>query len=273
MSKIMNMFRIWAIVLLFSAISLATPVLAAESCVAADCNSLGYKQTLSECSGKEMIKCPFDLSKVNCNAGASTCGDRFYGTSTCPDNATCTSCVEGAKTFQKSISCNQDYAFNSVSWTCKDDRCPVGYKRSARDCGTSGTKGWTLSSYPQSSPAGNPCYACMANSCSSYDYPYTTCASSSCTACYPGDGTPRYKCGASQMYINSRCVYQVAKNGYWQWSGPSACCSYPTGKGYDDNCYSYLQNLSINQYPHSAAKLSCGSFVQSGNNIYYDYGN
>ncbi|MBQ8660808.1 MAG: hypothetical protein IJ482_00585, partial [Alphaproteobacteria bacterium] len=39
----------------------------AQSCATApSCAALGYSQTASECSGKAMVKCPFDSAKVFC---------------------------------------------------------------------------------------------------------------------------------------------------------------------------------------------------------------
>ena len=36
------------------------------SCVPANCNTLGYTKSAADCDGSDMIKCPFDTSKVWC---------------------------------------------------------------------------------------------------------------------------------------------------------------------------------------------------------------
>ena len=46
---------------------------AQAACVPADCNAMGYTKSASDCDGADMIKCPFDTSKVWCAAtGGST---------------------------------------------------------------------------------------------------------------------------------------------------------------------------------------------------------
>ncbi len=39
---------------------------AQATCVPADCNAMGYTKSASDCEGADMIKCPFDTSKVWC---------------------------------------------------------------------------------------------------------------------------------------------------------------------------------------------------------------
>ncbi len=92
---------------------------------------------------------------------SDTCGDKFYGITQCPANATCKNCEIGGITYQKTITCNENYVFDVNEWSCKSDLCPEGYARTAADCGSSGAQGWELSSYSsQTTPAGNKCYAC-----------------------------------------------------------------------------------------------------------------
>ena len=60
--------------------------LAQTSCVTPpSCSEMGYTQTLTECQGKEIVHCPFDLSAVFC-AG---CDFTDYPLTECPSNATC----------------------------------------------------------------------------------------------------------------------------------------------------------------------------------------
>lgn len=250
MSKIMNLFRIWVIALLFSTLSLMPKAQAAESCVAADCDSLGYTQTLSECSGKQTLRCPFNTAKAYCNANANNCGEKFYGLSTCPCNATCVSCLNGGNTYQKSISCNQDYAFDSTNWNCKDDRCPAGSTRDAANCGKSGSKGWTLNSYPlPSSTTVTPCYACRAKSCLMDVYPYTSCDNNSCLECYPGDNSPRYQCTGGDVYYANKCMCLLVASGKWTSNCNHAKCYY-NGRngGYPCN---QMVGKSVIEYPVS----------------------
>ncbi len=42
------------------------------SCVPANCNTLGYTKSASDCDGSDMIKCPFDTDKVWCMEGEKT---------------------------------------------------------------------------------------------------------------------------------------------------------------------------------------------------------
>jgi len=60
--------------------------LAQTSCVTPPtCAEMGYTQTESECAGKEIVRCPFDLSVVFCPA----CDFSEYPLTECPANATC----------------------------------------------------------------------------------------------------------------------------------------------------------------------------------------
>lgn len=146
-----------ALELVFSAGFL--PANAMSSCITNDCAALGYTITdTSKCTGN-IIRCPYDKSKAYCVS--DTCGDKFYGITQCPANATCKNCEIGGITYQKTITCNENYVFDVNEWSCKSDLCPEGYARTAADCGSSGAQGWELSSYSsQTTPAGNKCYAC-----------------------------------------------------------------------------------------------------------------
>ena len=55
------------------------------TCTAAPtCESLGYTQTTSECSGKKIITCPFDQTKIFCGDSAMVGEIRMWPTSTPP---------------------------------------------------------------------------------------------------------------------------------------------------------------------------------------------
>lgn len=74
-----------ALELVFSAGFL--PANAMSSCITNDCAALGYTITdTSKCTGN-IIRCPYDKSKAYCVS--DTCGDKFYGITQCPANATC----------------------------------------------------------------------------------------------------------------------------------------------------------------------------------------
>ncbi len=70
----MNKFLLMAIAFLFSYTAQAAEV---TCTVTPSCESLGYKQTSSQCSGA-YIACPLDASKVACMSGTPQVGDLKY---------------------------------------------------------------------------------------------------------------------------------------------------------------------------------------------------
>ena len=98
----------WSYPFLFSAaVLLVTAAEAsAQTCTEAPgCAELGYTQTASECSGKAMVKCPFDSAKVFCGVSKSCdelgytmttaqCSGRKYVT--CPYDTSKVVCDTGA---------------------------------------------------------------------------------------------------------------------------------------------------------------------------------
>ena len=49
--------------------------ISAQTCTAApSCADMGYTKTVSDCSGKNTLKCPFDLTKVSCEDEDSSSG-------------------------------------------------------------------------------------------------------------------------------------------------------------------------------------------------------
>ena len=250
---------------------LAVPQTAtAAECQPADCAAMGYsKETAENC--KTYLTCPFDSSYKACIAynETDTCGDKFYGVDTCPQNAVCEKCQIGNRTFIKTITC-QNSVFIPESWNCVKDTCPEGYAFKVADCGKTGNQGWTLGTSTTPSTAGNTCSRCVAKTCSTTEYPYTQCTNLQCGVCYPGDGTPRYRCGDTTVYYSNRCLFVLVKNGVWQSDFPSICCEYK-GSNFNGSCY-LLEGKPISSYPVSNVKISCGSLVQKDSaNIYYDY--
>ena len=66
----------------FSAMLLNIQNVQAQTCVTPpSCYSLGYTKTVSQCSGKAMLKCPLDTSMVFCDNSSSSSGGT---TTSCP---------------------------------------------------------------------------------------------------------------------------------------------------------------------------------------------
>ena len=62
----------------FSAMLLNIQNVQAQTCVTPpSCYSLGYTKTVSQCSGKAMLKCPLDTSMVFCDNSSSSSGGIF----------------------------------------------------------------------------------------------------------------------------------------------------------------------------------------------------
>ncbi len=59
-------------------ILMASTSLAQDSCIVRpSCADMGYTKTVSDCSGKTTLKCPFDLTKVSCEDGDSSSGGEW----------------------------------------------------------------------------------------------------------------------------------------------------------------------------------------------------
>ena len=56
------------------------------SCVPANCNTLGYTKSASDCDGSDMIKCPFDTDKVWCMDVEPKTGMILYSDGTVSEN-------------------------------------------------------------------------------------------------------------------------------------------------------------------------------------------
>lgn len=110
----------------FSAMLLNIQNVQAQTCVTPpSCYSLGYTKTVSQCSGKAMLKCPLDTSMVFCDNSSSSSGGT---TTSCPSgyfpyNDIYPSCNETNKTkleehsktkgCYKCIKCMDGYWFNN----------------------------------------------------------------------------------------------------------------------------------------------------------------
>jgi len=83
--------------------------LAQTSCVTPPtCAEIGYTQTESECAGKEIVHCPFDLSVVFCPA----CDFSEYPLTECPTGGNCTNTTCDGTTKYKLNSCNSGYTMS-----------------------------------------------------------------------------------------------------------------------------------------------------------------
>lgn len=110
----------------------------AQSCTTPpSCDTLGYKQAASDCTGQQMLKCPFDNSKVFCGGTAcsedyslSSCNTSIGYCASCGGKYKYTSCKNGwyLDGIQcRSNSCNGYYACNSNIGNCStSDYCMSG---------------------------------------------------------------------------------------------------------------------------------------------------
>ena len=88
-----------------------TPGLNAQSCTAApDCTTLGYAQTAADCKGQQMLKCPFDTTKVFCGGVA------------CPADYTLSGCETAAGSY---VSCGTKCKYTSCNygWSLSNGNC------------------------------------------------------------------------------------------------------------------------------------------------------
>ena len=130
----------------FSAMLLNIQNVQAQTCVTPpSCYSLGYTKTVSQCSGKAMLKCPLDTSMVFCDNSSSSSGGT---TTSCPSgylpyNDIYPSCNETNKTkleqhytakgCYKCIKCMDGYWFNnSCSLSIHETTDSVGCKRCSK---------------------------------------------------------------------------------------------------------------------------------------------
>lgn len=128
----------------FSAMLLNIQNVQAQTCVTPpSCYSLGYTKTVSQCSGKAMLKCPLDTSMVFCDNSSSSSGGT---TTSCPSgyfpyNDIYPSCNETNKTkleqhstakgCYKCIKCMDGYWFSNKCLTTPS-KDPNGCERCDR---------------------------------------------------------------------------------------------------------------------------------------------
>ena len=113
----------------FSAMLLNIQNVQAQTCVTPpSCYSLGYTKTVSQCSGKAMLKCPLDTSMVFCDNSSSSSG------------GTTTSCPSGYFPYNDIYpSCNDpnknkliEHSSAKGCYTCR--KCIEGYWLGINNC-------------------------------------------------------------------------------------------------------------------------------------------
>ena len=87
----MNVYSKIPLYLLSAGLTIAAAAPALAACVSNDCSALGYTKSESACSG-DIIRCPFDTSKVFCKEGCNVanCKECEEGSST-----SCNTCEDG----------------------------------------------------------------------------------------------------------------------------------------------------------------------------------
>lgn len=163
------------------------------ACVTGDCSAMGYTKAESNCTG-DIIRCPFDTSKVFCKNKPSCTVNNCAGftLAKCPDNAQCSSCTKT----------NADCSTNGTSY--KITSCDAGYVQNGNTC--------------ESSPS--PCenVTCEAGlncqfGCKTYKSTQDGCCSV-CSECKPNP------CASVTCPTNKTCPYGCAS-----YTEATSCCS------------------------------------------------
>lgn len=165
------------------------------------CDTLGYKQTAADCSGQQMLKCPFDNSKVFC--GGAACAADFKLSSCDTSIGNYTSC--GGKC--KYTSCKTGWYLNNGN--CVPNACE-GYKYGAnKNC----------ASYTTCKKGASTVYKCTAcNNCYILSYGY-------CDVVYTSNGNQNAE------------TYQSCTEGGITKYNPTTCKSgYMSCSFSDDDC-------------------------------------
>ena len=125
----------------------------AGGCISSDCAAMGYTKTVSQCSGYEMIRCPFDTSKVFCQEpevcpGYITGGD-------CPDGQTKEFCADDSNYYKcVGVACEEGYSTALKEPAILQNLCKVAQSSNSQctkiiDAGTCGAVNKTLSQCPR----------------------------------------------------------------------------------------------------------------------------
>ncbi len=139
---------------------------------------------------------------------------------TCPSGtSTSKTCSNASQTAQAT----GDYAGNSACYKCVTTKCSTGYKKTVAECGSSGSKGWTLNAEKQDAAG---CFKCEKKTC-------PTGTSVGCSIYSYKSGTTNYYQGNTQCIKCTTCP----DNGY----STSTKCNSTNQKAVvsskDPNCY------------------------------------
>ena len=174
--------------------------------------------------------CQAGYTKSGNTCVVATCSG--YTLSSCPANGSCTSCLSGTTTKYKLNSCNSGYVMSGNS--CVANFCSSGFAKTAADCGTTGTKGWTLGT--DTDAAG--CKKCEKKTCP--------------TGTSVGCNVHSYKISTTNSYQgNTQCIKCTTcpNNGYAIGSGKGGCDSGQIRvESSDPKCYECKTGYDREQY-------------------------
>lgn len=124
----------------------------AGGCISSDCAAMGYTKTVSQCSGYEMIRCPFDTNKVFCQEPEVCPGYSKGGN--CPDGQTKEACADDSNYYKcVGVACEEGYSTALKEPAFTSNLCKVTQSSNTQctkliDAGTCGTTDKTLSQCP-----------------------------------------------------------------------------------------------------------------------------
>ena len=198
----------------------------------------GYGKTTAQCSNGEAgnwtLGSADEYGCALCQC-ETTCVDKI---STIPGNATavyetCTACNQTTQIISD-FKCNEGYTKSQDGKSCVEITCSDNYARSAADCGTTGTLGWTLGTVTDE--AG--CFKCEKKSC-------PTGTSVGCSIYSYKSGTTNYYRGNTQCIKCTTCP----NNGYAIGSGKGGCDSGQIRvESSDPKCYECKTGYDREQY-------------------------
>ena len=197
----------------------------------------GYGKTTAQCSNGEAGNWTlgqtdeYGCAVCQCE---STCVNKI---STIPGNATavyenCTACNQTTQIISD-FKCNEGYTKSQDGNSCVKITCSDNYARSAADCGTTGTLGWTLGTVTDD--AG--CYQCKMKTCPSG-------SSVGCTVHSYKTGMTNYYRGDTQCITCTTCP----NNGYPIDSYSQCASGQIQIKSSDPNCFECKTAYDREQY-------------------------
>ena len=185
----------------------------AQSCTTApSCSALGYTKSVSQCSGKNMIKCPFDTALVFCEDGPSCDSLGFTDTvSECPGSY---------------VKCPTD----SSKGKCDFEASPGDLKYSLR---TSDHNGWLLCNGRSYSSSQYPeLYAAISGSFGSYLPSYSGYFLKAASTSYASTFKTAQQAGLPNIYASWKSAYEDKNSGGTSCSGALSCTEYASSSTY-----------------------------------------